>query len=184
MKKREFAIAEVLDAIGIRVMRLTRRLGLRRLMRVGTSTRMFSDCFKGFEKVKAIQGIFGEKTEEVLRNLRVEFIWFGYMGVDNEDGHLLVNERYLSTGDRIDIYLDVVHELYHVKQHMNGKELFDSRYDYVDRPTEIEAYRYTVQEAKRLGLSDERILQYLKTEWITDEDLKRLVKNINIELKI
>jgi len=76
---------------------------------------------------------------------------FWYMGVDNTDGHLLVNGRYLRTGDRVDIYLDVVHELCHVKQWMDGRELFDYQYDYVDRPTEIEAYRYTVLEAKRLG---------------------------------
>ena len=144
---------------------------------------MFTDCFKGFEKVEAVKGIFGEKTEEILRNLKVEFIWFGYMGVDDTDGHLMVNERYLNTGDKTDIYLDVVHELCHVKQHLDGKELFDSQYDYVDRPTEIEAYRYTVKEAKRLGLNGERILKYLKTEWISDEDLKRLVKNLNINLE-
>jgi len=144
---------------------------------------MFTDCFKGFEKVEAVKGIFGEKTEEVLRNLKVEFIWFGYMGVDDTDGHLMVNERYLNTGDKTDIYLDVVHELCHVKQHLDGKELFDSQYDYVDRPTEIEAYRYTVKEAKRLGLNGERILKYLKTEWMSGEDLKRLVKNLNINLE-
>jgi hypothetical protein len=89
----------------------------------------------------------------------------------------------LNTGDKTDIYLDVIHELCHVKQHMDGKELFDSKYDYVDRPTEVEAYRYTVQEAKRLGLSDERIFQYLKTEWMSGEDLKRLVKNLDVNLE-
>ena len=149
---------------------------------MGTSTRMFTDYFKGFEKVEAVKGIFGEKSEEVLKNLKVEFIWFGYMGVDNSDGHLMVNEKYLNSGDKTDIYLDVVHELCHVKQWMEGRELFDERYDYVDRPTEVEAYRYTVQEAKRLGLKDERIWQYLKTEWISSQDLKRLIKNMGIKL--
>ena len=173
----------MLEYIGIRTLRIFRKLGLMRLMRLGTSTRRFNDCFKGFEKVEAVRGIFGEKTEEVLLNLKVEFIWFGYMGVDDTDGHLMVNERYLNTGDKTDIYLDVVHELCHVKQHMDGKELFDSQYDYVDRPTEVEAYRYTVQEAKWLGLSNERILQYLKTEWMSSEDLKRLVKNLNVKLE-
>ena len=95
----------------------------------------------------------------------------------------MVNKTYLKNGDKTDIYLDVVHELCHVKQHLDGRELFDPRYDYVDRPTEVEAYRYAVQEAKRLGLSDERILCYLQTEWISDEDLKRLVKNMGIPLQ-
>ena len=49
-----------------------------------------------------------------------------------------------------------------------------------ERPTEIEAYRYTVQEARRLGLSDERICEYLKTEWMSDEDLKILSKAVNV----
>jgi len=144
---------------------------------------MFTDYFKGFEKVEAVKGIFAEKTEETLHKLKIEFIWFGYMGVDNTDGHLLVNSRYLRNGDKTDIYLDVVHELCHVKQWIDGRELFDSRYEYVDRPTEIEAYRYTVQEAKRLGLNNERILLYLKTDWMSEEDLNRLVRNMQIDLK-
>jgi len=106
------------------------------------------------------------------------------MGVDDNDGHLRVNERYLSNGDKTDIYLDVVHELCHVKQHLEGKELFEIGYDYVDRPTEVEAYRYTVKEAQRLGLSDERILSYLRTEWMSKTDLQRLVRNIGVDLQV
>jgi hypothetical protein len=64
---------------------------------------------------------------------------------------------------------------------MDGRELFDNRYDYVDRPTEIEAYRHTVQEARRLGLNDERICEYLKTEWMGDNELKRLAKALNVK---
>jgi len=157
-----------------------RRLRLTHVLRLGVSTHSFTDVFSGFEKVQAVRGIFGEETGEVLRDLKVEFIWFGYMGVDDADGHLLVNKRYLSNGDKEDIYLDIIHELCHVKQWMEGKELFDPRFDYVERPTEIEAYTYTVREAKRMGLSDERICQYLKTEWMSKQDLKRLAKNINI----
>jgi hypothetical protein len=142
---------------------------------------MFADYFKGFEEVAAVRGIFGEKTDEVLRNLRVEFIGFGYMGVDNTDGHLLVNANYLKTGDKTDIYLDIIHELCHVKQFMEGKELFDGRYEYVDRPTEVEAYRYTVREARRLGLSDQRILEYLKTEWMSPDDLKKLASHLQVD---
>jgi hypothetical protein len=76
--------------------------------------------------------------------------------------------------------LDLIHELYHVKQFLDGRELFDPRYDYVERPTEIEAYRYTVQEARRLGLSEERICLYLKTEWMSQYDLKKLAKSVNV----
>ena len=171
----------MLEYVAFRILRLFRRLHLTRIIRVGPD-RKFTDYFKDFEKVDAVRGIFGEKTEEVLRNLKVEFIGLGgYMGIDNTDGHLLVNARYLKNGDKVDVYLDVIHELFHVKQFIEGKELFDGRYDYVERPTEVEAYRYTVKEARRLGLSDERILEYLKTEWMSAEDLKRLAKNLGIK---
>ncbi len=174
-------MANPFEYIALRTMRLLRSLHLARLIWMSTSEKMFSDYFKGYAKVEAVKAIFGDKTQEVLQNLKVEFIMFGYMGVDNTDGHLFVNGRYLNNGDRTDIYLDVVHELCHVKQWMDGRELFDERYDYVDRPTEIEAYRYTVQEAKRIGLNRERILQYLKTEWMSEEDLHRLVKNMGLD---
>jgi hypothetical protein len=105
------------------------------------------------------------------------------MGVSNADGHMIVNPRYLNNGDKIDIHLDVVHELVHVKQHMQGKELFDTHYGYVDRPTEIEAYSHAVAEARRLGLSDERICEYLKTEWMSTEDLRRLAKVLSVQCK-
>lgn len=104
------------------------------------------------------------------------------MGVSDSDGHLMVNKRYLSTGRKQDIYLDVIHELCHIKQYMEGRELFDPRYDYVDRPTEIEAYRYAVQEAKRVGLSVEEIRVYLKTEMMSTQALERLIRNMGVDL--
>jgi hypothetical protein len=110
-----------------RIFRLMRKLQLTGILRLGTSTRMFLDYFKGFEKSQAVRGIFGDKTDEVLKKQKVEFTWFGYMGVDDNDGHLMVNKRYLNSGDKTDIYLDVVHELCHVKQHLEGKELFSPR---------------------------------------------------------
>jgi hypothetical protein len=152
------------------------------VLNAGVSTHAFTDCFKNFDKLDAVKGIFGEKTTEVLSNLKVDLTWFnGYMYVDSTTGHLVVSARYLKSGDKIDIYLDLIHELYHVKQFMEGKELFDPRYNYVERPTEIEAYRYTVQEARRLGLSDERICEYLKTEWMSREDLKFLAKAVKVK---
>jgi len=142
----------------------------------------FVDYFKGFEEVQAVKRIFGEKTEETLKNLKVEFAGRrGYMGVSDLDGHLIVSADYLKNGDIVDIYLDINHELVHVKQFLEGKELFDDKYDYVERPTEIEAFRHAVEEAKRLRLSDERICQYLKTEWISEEDLKKLTKTLNVK---
>ena len=130
---------------------------------------------------KTVRGIFGDKTEQVLRDLIIELTWFGgYMFINSSNGHLVINARYLSSGDRIDIYLDLIHELVHVKQFLEGRELFDNRYSYVERPTEIEAYRYTVKEARRIGLSDARICEYLKTEWMSKTDLQYLAKTIGV----
>ena len=142
----------------------------------------FTNYFKGFEKVAAVRQLFGEKTEEVLRNLEVEFnSGRGYMGVSGEDGHLRVSANYLNNGDIIDLYLDVIHELVHVKQFMEGKELRDRNFGYVDRPTEIEAFLHAVNEGKRLGMSHKKILEYLQTERMSDEDLSRLVKALKLE---
>ena len=144
----------------------------------------FTDFFKGFEKVAAVRRIFGEKTDGVLSNLKVEFSGRrGYMGVSDTDGHLNISAEYLNKGDIIDIYLDIIHELTHVKQFMDGKELFDRRHNYVESPTEVEAFRNAVEEARRLGLTDERICEYLKTEWMTDEDLLLLAKTLNVRCK-
>jgi len=151
---------------------------------VPVSLHQFKDYFKGFEKVEAVRRIFGDRTDEVLNNLKVEFMGSrGYMGVNNSDGHVLMGANYLKNGDQIDIYLDIVHELVHVRQFMEGKELFDDNFSYIDRPTELEAYRHTVEEARRMGLTDERILQYLKTEWMTDKDLKDLARALKVKCR-
>jgi hypothetical protein len=167
-----------------RALQIVTMLHIDRMLLFRGSTHPFTDYFKGLEKSKAVRDIFGENTEEVLRNLKVEFTWIrSYMWTSNADGHLTVSSYYMNTGDRVDIYLDLIHELVHVKQFMKGEELFDTRYNYIDRPTEIEAYRHAVEEAKSLGLSDERICSYLKTEWMTSEDLRQLAKTLNVNCK-
>jgi len=149
---------------------------------MGGETYLFTDYFRGLEKNEAVRRIFGKRTEAVLRNLKVKFTWVGgYMWIDPEDKSLVVSSRYLNDGDRIDIYLDLIHELVHVRQLMEGKKLFDVEYDYADRPTEIEAYQHAVDEARRLGLNDQQICEYLKTEWMSQEDLKRLAESVNVK---
>jgi hypothetical protein len=166
----------------LKLMRIFSLLPIRGIPRFSISSHGFSDYFKGFDKVKTVRELFGEKTEDVLHNLRVEFsVLAGYMGVSGKDGHLIVNTRYLNGGDRIDVYLDVVHELVHVRQFVEGKELFDTNYGYAERPTEVEAYMYAVKEARNLGLSDERICEYLKTEWMSEDDLRRLARALGVK---
>jgi hypothetical protein len=138
--------------------------------------------FKGIEGLPVVRRIFGEKTEEVLKDVRVRFTWMGgYMRVDPRRRAIVVSSRYLANGDRLDIYLDLVHELVHVKQLMEGKELYDIHYSYTERQTEVDAYRVAVEEARRRGLNDDRICRYLKTEWISDQEMRRLAAALNVK---
>lgn len=144
----------------------------------------FTDYFQGFETLDAVRQLFGERTELVLRTLKVGFSGRrGYMGVSNRDGNLTVSAEYLRNGDADDIYLDIIHELTHVKQFLDGQELFDSHYRYVERPTEIEAFRNAIIEARRLGLNEARIRHYLRTEWMTDDDFARLTNTLNVPIR-
>ena len=172
-----------IDRFLFRMLRIFNRLPVNPLS-IGNQKVVFLEYFKGFDKVAAVRGIFGEKTSNILSHLKVELSWLnGYMYVDGDDGHLVISKGYLSNGDKTDIYLDLIHELCHVKQFMDGRELFDPSYDYVDRPTEIEAYRYAADEARRLGWDKEQIMCYLKTEWMSERDLETLARNIGLEKK-
>src|SRR5712692_7813565 len=142
----------------------------------------FKDVFGGFGEVDAVRSIFGSKIDEVLTDLEVEIEdGRGYMRINDKKGSIMVNSKYLKEGEETYIYLDVVHELVHIRQHMEGKELWDKRYAYYDRPTELEAYRVALEEARRLGLTEEKIVDYLKVEWATDEEFRRFL--ITLELK-
>jgi hypothetical protein len=104
----------------------------------------------------------------------------GYMYVNEVDGSLVVGSRYLKEASELSLYLDVVHELVHVTQLEKGADLYDSRYSYVDRPTELEAYRLTVKEARRLGMCDAEIADYLLVDWITRKERDRLARWLGI----
>jgi len=73
------------EALLLKLFRLVYGTAIIQIIRFRSSfsTYSFTDYFKGFEKVEAVKRIFGEKTEETLRNLRVEFMpLVGYMGVN------------------------------------------------------------------------------------------------------
>ncbi len=152
------------------------------LRRVTKPAGRFTDHFRNFENVEAVRRIFGEETQQVLANLEIEFTSFTlYMRVDY-DGRLLINPHYLGTGDFTDIYLDVIHELVHVKQVMNGKNC-NHDLQYVERPLEIEAYRTAVNEARALGLDENRILDYLESDLINAEELRQLATTLELNLE-
>jgi hypothetical protein len=166
--------------------------GVRIMRQVPTSKRgsktkhCFVEYFRGFEAVPAVREIFGQETHEVLANLQVEFLnaRSDYIWVSDKDGHLIANANYLRTGETRAIYLDVIHELVHVKQFRDGEKLsvdFGKRFEYVDRPFELEAYRHTVKEARRLGMTDEEIVDYLNVTWLDEEEIRRLARHLGIK---
>ena len=152
--------------------------------RVPIALHDFMDFFRGFEEIPAVRSVFGDGTEKVLRSLKVEFFSskFGYMGVSDEDGHLIVSAYYLREGEPVSKYLDVIHELVHVKQFMEGKPLFDENYEYHNRPTELEAYKVAVAEGRRLGMSDRELFDYLKVDWMSEDEVRKLAKNLGVKV--
>ncbi len=108
---------------------------------------------------------------------------FGYMGTSDVDGHLIISNRYLKTGDFRSVYLDVVHELCHVNQFRHRKPLFFPRLSYVDAPSEIEAYKFTVQEGRRIGMTDQELVDYLKVEWINAAEHRRLARRVGLSVR-
>ena len=152
--------------------------------RVPIALHDFTNFFKGFDEIAAVRSIFGDATEKVLRSLKVEFFSskFGYMGVSDEDGHLIVSAYYLREGENVGKYLDVIHELVHVKQFMEGKPLFDENYEYYNRPTELEAYKLAIAEGRRLGMSDKELFDYLKVDWMSEDEVRKLAKNLSIKV--
>ncbi len=148
----------------------------------GVGPHLFTGVFRGFESVPAVMHIFGERTNKVLSELRVEVVdEKGYMHIDAAKGSVVVSAGYLREAEERYLYLDIIHELVHIRQHMEGKELWDRRYKYVDRPTELEAYGLAVAEARRMGLTDKQLVDYLKVEWVSDEDFARFLITLGVE---
>jgi len=141
------------------------------------------EVFAGLEEVKPLNAYVGglKQLRRILEQTAVTLSTdTSYMYVNDGDGSLVVGLAYLQTADAHYLYLDIIHELAHVKQYLDGRELFDENYSYVDRPTEIEAYQCTVREARKIGMADDAIAEYLYVEWITRREHARLLKTLGI----
>jgi hypothetical protein len=139
--------------------------------------------FRGLEDSHVVQSIFGgrEPAAKILRSTRVRLDDSAeYMYVDDANGTIVVSPKYLQSASESSLYLDIVHELVHVKQYGEGRDLFDSKFSYVDRPTELEAYRVTLTEARRIGMTEKEIEDYLYVEWISKKEHKKLAKILGV----
>jgi hypothetical protein len=149
-------------------------------------TYRLSDIFNGLNGSPAMIELMEDEAERirVLNETVVELVDSeGYMYVSQDDGRLVVGSRYLKEASEQFLYLDIIHELVHIKQFQKGMDLYDSKYSYVDRPTEVEAYKLAVKEAKRLRMSDAEIADYLLVDWITRKERDRLARRLGVKVE-
>ena len=102
----------------------------------------------------------------------------GYCYVDVLVPAVTLTEHYYRNGNDLDLYLDLAHELTHLRQHMEGENIWQHNIPYVDRPTEIEGYAVAVEEGRRLGMTETDILNHLSNPWMSGEEVARLRDNI------
>jgi len=142
-----------------------------------------TEVFADIRSYGILPAIFAdaEEIDGVMAHTKVFVVDRPYeMFVDNDDASITIGLTHLRHASDEFLYLDIVHELCHVKQHLQGRNLYDRSKAYVDRETEIEAYQVTVQEARRIGLNDEAISHYLSVPWITPEERKRLARILDV----
>jgi len=102
----------------------------------------------------------------------------GYCYVDVAVPAITVTEHYYRNGNGLDLYMDLTHELTHLRQHREGENIWEHSIDYVDRPTEIEGYAVAVEEGLRLGMTEADVMKHLSNPWMSEEEIARLRRNI------
>ena len=145
-----------------------------------------SEIFAGLESSSALLKVFGSKSQmtKILKHLKLRIerndsgLW-----LDRDTGTICIGSKHLTTAKGDFLYLDVIHVLVHVRQFLEGKELYDQAFEYVDRPTELEAYRTTVAEARRVGMDEDEILKYLRMDAVDDSELGKLMEKIGVRAR-
>jgi hypothetical protein len=108
----------------------------------------------------------------------------GFRMVETRDDVIVVASGHLANSPSMDLYLDIIHEFLHILQRKQGREIWPrSKIAYVDRPTEVEAYSYSVAEARRLGVPDSYLREYLEVTWVKKSEYLRLLRNVGVTAK-
>jgi hypothetical protein len=108
----------------------------------------------------------------------------GFRMIESRDDEIVVARAHLSRSPGMDLYLDIVHEFLHILQRKQGRALWLGRkVPYVDRPTEVEAYAFSVAEARRLGVPDSYLRKYLEVTWVTKREYQRLLRHLGVSAK-
>lgn len=151
----------------------------------------FRKFFEGFETAVPVVSAFGSEASRIVRGLKVEFMTsrFGFMAVSPRDAHVVVSTWHLRHSDFQTLYLDLVHELYHVRQFLRGRESFLADYtrllrdplSYFRNPMEVAAYRHTVEEATRIGMAPAEIADYLEVGWAAPSEHLKFLKRVGVK---
>ncbi len=102
----------------------------------------------------------------------------GYAYVDVEAREIVLAERYYATGSSLDLYLDLLHELTHLRQLYEGLDVWDESLPYPSRPTEVEAYAVAVEEGRRLGMDEAALIEHVTNPCLSDSDVKEIYANV------
>jgi hypothetical protein len=96
---------------------------------------------------------------------------------------IVVGASHLRESSALMLFMDIFHELAHVRQRRGGANLWEPGVSYVKRWTEVEAYRLVVDEARRLGAGEEFLREYLKVEWISAKEHRELLLELKVSAK-
>ncbi|MGI0156806.1 MAG: hypothetical protein ACREDE_11835, partial [Thermoplasmata archaeon] len=93
---------------------------------------------------------------------------------------IVVGRSHLSESPALMLFMDIYHELCHIRQRHGGANLWEPGVSYVKRWTEVEAYRFVVDEARTLGVSNAFLREYLKVEWISAQEHRELLTELSV----
>jgi len=113
--------------------------------------------------------------EKLVREAKVAIRWtLASAYIDVDVPCIVLSTGYIRKGSDSDLYLDLLHELTHLRQLQQGFALWDRRFAYIDRPTEIEAYAVAVAEGRRLGMTETDEVNYLSVPWLFRKSVQKL----------
>jgi len=93
---------------------------------------------------------------------------------------IVVGAGHLRESSELVLFLDIYHELCHIVQRREGANLWEPGVGYTKRWTEIEAYRFVVEEGRSLGATDAFLREYLRVEWISDAEHGELLAELGV----
>ena len=93
---------------------------------------------------------------------------------------IVVGAAHLRESSELMLFMDIYHELCHVRQRHGGANLWEPGVSYVKRWTEVEAYRLVVDAAREFGVSEAFLREYLKVEWISPKEHRELLAELGV----